>query len=79
MAKSKHVDAVATHEITISGSLFVIPTPYRAGHVCTEGDAHALNQTPAADVRYILAGRFKNGTLTLADQASPRFGICTRR
>jgi len=29
----------ATHEITISGARFVIPVPYKAGHVCTEGEA----------------------------------------
>jgi hypothetical protein len=78
MAKSKQVDAVATHEITISGSRFVVPAPYRAGHICTEGEAHALNQTLAENCRNNLAGRSKNGNLTQADVdeylASHQFG-----
>jgi len=78
MAKSKQVDAVSTHEITISESRFVIPTPYRAGHVCNEGEAHALNQTLSENVRNNLSGRSKKGDLTQADVdeylASYQFG-----
>jgi hypothetical protein len=49
MAKSKHVEP--GHEITIAGSRFVIPSPYKAGHVCTEVEAHASNQTLLEKVR----------------------------
>jgi hypothetical protein len=78
MAKPKHVDAIETHEITISGSRFVIRVPYKVGHVCTEGEANALNQTLSENVRNNLAGRSKNGNLTQADVdeylASYQFG-----
>src|SRR6516162_9965317 len=76
MAKSKHVEP--GHEITIAGSRFVVPSPYKAGHTCTNGEANALNQTLAENVRNNLASRSKNGTLAQADVdeylASYQFG-----
>jgi hypothetical protein len=53
--------------VTIGGERFVMPSPYAAGHVCTEGEAHALNQTLGENVRNNLSGKAKEGKLTQAD------------
>jgi hypothetical protein len=57
----------ASHMITIAGHRFNVPTPYKAGHVCTEGEANALNQTFAEAIRNNLAAKSKDGSLTQAD------------
>jgi hypothetical protein len=58
---------VADRNITISGAEFTIPQPFAAGHVCSEGDAKALNQTFAEAIRNNLASRVKKGEAGQAD------------
>ena len=53
--------------LTIGGDRFVMPMPYSAGHVCTEGEAHALNQVLAENARNNLSGKAKSGKLTQED------------
>jgi hypothetical protein len=64
--------------LTIGGERFVMPMPYSAGHVCTEGEANALNQTLAENCRNNLSGKAKDGKLSQADVdayvASYQFG-----
>lgn len=38
-------------EITIAGEVFVVNTPYAAGHVVTEAEANALNQVRCEAIR----------------------------
>lgn len=52
---------MAERSITISGSEFTIPQPFTTGHVCSEGDAKALNQTFAEAIRNNLASKVKKG------------------
>lgn len=44
---------------TIAGESFSIPRPYKHGHVLNEGEATALNQTFAENVRNNLASKLK--------------------
>jgi hypothetical protein len=64
--------------ITIGGERFEVPMPYVAGHVCTEGEANALNQLLSENVRNNLASKAKDGKLSQADVddyvASYQFG-----
>jgi hypothetical protein len=64
--------------ITIGRERFVMPMPYSAGHVCTEGEANALNQTLAENCRNNLSGKAKGGKLSQSDVdayvASYQFG-----
>ena len=73
----------ATQSITILGLRFDVRWPYSAGHVCTEGEATALNQKRLESVRNHLAVMAKNGALTQADvdayAASYVFGERTTR
>jgi hypothetical protein len=84
---SKFAKPVAPHEgetplnlrfITIGGEKYLVPSPYVAGHICTEGEANALNQTLAENARNNLSGKAKDGKLTQADVdaylASYQFG-----
>ena len=57
----------ATPSITILGLRFNVQSPYSAGHVCTKGEARALNQKRLESVRNHLAIMAKNGALTQAD------------
>jgi adenine-specific DNA methylase len=70
----------ATQSITILGLRFNVQSPYSAGHVCTKGEARALNQKRLESIRNHLA---KNGALTQADvdayAASYVFGERTTR
>lgn len=45
--------------ITIQGLLFSAPAPYAAGHTITEGEAHALNQVLAENLRNNFASTVK--------------------
>lgn len=45
----------ALKEITIAKQVFSIPQPFVAGHVLTEGEAKALNQTFAENIRNNMA------------------------
>jgi hypothetical protein len=44
---------------TIAGETFLVPMPYRHGHVLNEGEANALNQTFAENVRNNLTSKLK--------------------
>lgn len=46
-------------EITVQGLTFNAPQPYAAGHVLTEGEASALNQTLAENLRNNFAPKVK--------------------
>jgi hypothetical protein len=72
-----------TQSITILGLRFYVRWPYSAGHVCTRGEARALNQRRLESIRSHLAIMAKNGALTQADvdayAASYVFGERTTR
>ena len=55
----------ATEVITILGLRFNVRSPYSAGHVCTKGEARALNQKRTESIRNHLA--VKDRPLTQAD------------
>ena len=57
----------ATEAITILGFRFNVQSPYSAGHVCTKGEARALNQKRLEGVRNKLAVTAKDRPLTQAD------------
>jgi hypothetical protein len=57
----------ATEVITILGLRFTVQSPYSAGHVCTKGEARALNQKRLESIRSHLAVTAKDRTLTQAD------------
>ena len=57
----------ATQSITILGLRFNVQSPYSAGHVCTKGEARALNQKRLESIRNHLAVKAKGGALTQAD------------
>jgi hypothetical protein len=73
----------ATEAITILGLRFNLQTPYSAGHVCTKGEASALNQKRLESIRNKLAVTAKDRALTQADvdayAASYVFGERTAR
>ena len=73
----------ATQSITILGLRYNFQSPYSVGHVCTKGEARALNQKRLESVRNHLAVMAKNGALTQADvdayAASYVFGERTTR
>ena len=50
---------VETTEITIQGLTFEVPAPYSEGHVLTAGEASALNQTLAENLRNNFAVNIK--------------------
>jgi hypothetical protein len=69
--------------ITILGRRFNVQSPYSVGHVCTKGEARALNQKRRESIRNKLAVAGKNRALTQADvddcAASFVFGERTTR
>ena len=73
----------ATQSITILGLRFNVQWPYSAGHVCTNGEARALNQKRLQIIRKNLAVTAKDRALTQADvdayAASYLFGERTAR
>ena len=73
----------AAQSITILGLRFNVQSPYSAGHVCTKGEATALNQKRLESIRNHLAVKAKDGALTQADvdayAASYVFGERTAR
>jgi hypothetical protein len=73
----------ATQSIAILGLRFDVRWPYSAGHVCTKGEATALNQKRLQIIRNNLAVIAKDRTLTQADvdayAASYVFGGRTAR
>ena len=73
----------ATQSITILGLRFDVRWPYSAGHVCTKGEATALNQKRLQIIRNDLAVIAKDRALTQADvdayAASYVFGGRTAR
>ncbi len=58
---------MSDRKIIIAGGEFTIPQPFEAGHVCTEGEARALNQLLAENVRNNMAAKVKAGTVTADD------------
>lgn len=63
-----------TQEITIAGHKFSIPQPYAEGHVLTAGEASALNQTFAENVRNNMAKKVKElGDTTDAHEAVEKY------
>ena len=56
-----------TQSITILGLRFDVRWPYSAGHVCTNGEARALNQKRLQIIRKNLAVTAKDRALTQAD------------
>lgn len=59
-----------THDVTIAGHVFAVPLRYEAGHVITEGEASALNQTLCENVRNNLAPKLKKEQDALAEGTS---------
>ena len=57
----------ATQPITILGLRFNVQSPYSVGHVCTKGEATALNQKRLESIRNHLGVKAKDGALTQAD------------
>jgi hypothetical protein len=49
-------------QITIAGQSFVVNLRYTAGHILTEGEAAALNQTFCENVRNNMAKKVKDGS-----------------
>ena len=49
----------ASREITIAGKVFSVSLPYSAGHVLTDAEARALNQTRCENIRNNLASAIK--------------------
>jgi hypothetical protein len=74
---------LSTEAITIFGLRFNVQSPYSAGHVCTTGEASALNQKRRESIRNKLAVTAKDRALTQADvdayASSYVFGECTAR
>lgn len=50
-----------TREITIAGQSFSIPVPFAEGDVLTAGEANAMNQTFAENIRNNMAAQIKTG------------------
>lgn len=48
-------------QITIQGTVFKVPIRYAAGHVLTEGEASALNQTFHENLRNNFASKVRDG------------------
>jgi hypothetical protein len=82
-SESEIETGLATQSITILGLRFDVRWPYGAGHVCTEGEATALNQKRLQIIRSDLAVIAKDRALTHADvdayAASYVFGGRTAR
>jgi hypothetical protein len=57
----------ATQFITILGLRFNVSSPYSVGHVCTKGEAGALNQKRLESIRNNLVAAGKDGALSQAD------------
>ena len=64
-SESEIETGLATQSITILGLRFNVQSPYSAGHVCTKGEARALNQKRTESIRNHLA--VKDRPLTQAD------------
>ncbi len=55
---------MSREQITIVGTLYNVPNRYDVGHILTDGEADALNQTFHENIRNNLAKEAKAGTLT---------------
>ena len=53
---------------TIQKGVFSVPMPYIEGHICTGGEADALNQTLAENVRNNLATKLDEKMSALSDE-----------
>ena len=61
---------MANKEITIQGVVFEVTQPYVEGHVVTEAEAKALNQTRSENVRNNMAKAVKDAN-TAAGEGNP--------
>ena len=61
----------STDRITIAGHEFAVPVRYSAGHVLTEGEASALNQTFHENLRNNFAKTVKDAKVVPADGDVP--------
>lgn len=61
----------ATKEITIAEKPFAVLQPYVAGHVVTEAEAKALNQTRAENIRNNMASKVKAAYAGTAKEGEP--------
>lgn len=61
----------ATKLVTIAGREFTIPQPYVAGHALTEGEAKALNQVLAENIRNNMASKVKAAVEGVAKEGEP--------
>lgn len=52
-------ESTPRHPVTMAGIEFLVPAPFAAGHVMTEGEASQLNQVLAENVRNNLVGKTK--------------------
>src|SRR6516164_10190457 len=66
-SESEIETGLATQSVTILGLRFNVRSPYSAGHVCTKGEARALNQKRLESIRNNLAAKAKQGALTQAE------------
>lgn len=72
--------APKSKEITIAGMIFPVGQPYAAGHVLTEGEAIALNQVRAENIRNNMAKLVKEKGAGAAEEvaeydAAYEFGV----
>jgi hypothetical protein len=68
---SKETIVTATKEITIADKPFTVIQPYVAGHVVTEAEAKALNQTRAENIRNNMASKVKAAYAGTAKEGEP--------
>ena len=61
----------ATKLVTIAGREFTLPQPYVPGHVLTEGEAKALNQVLAENIRNNMATKVKAAVEGTAKEGEP--------
>ena len=61
----------ATKEITIADKPFTVIQPYEAGHVVTEAEAKALNQTRSENIRNNMASKVKAAYAGTAKEGEP--------
>jgi hypothetical protein len=66
-SESEIETSLATQSIRILGLRFNVQSLYSAGHVCTKGEARALNQKRLESIRNKLAVTAKYRALTQAD------------
>jgi hypothetical protein len=74
-ANDEAVVPTSHREITIQGAVFLIPNRYAEGHVLTKGEADALNQTFAENIRNNVVARAKKAADTVAEGSEASVAI----